>query len=381
MLYLLQRFGFSLPTSDKQTLWLHAASVGEVNACYSLIKSLQEQNIDLDIMVSTNTSTGRDRLLRLHDQHIRHFYLPFDIPVCVSKIFGKIKPRCLLVVETEVWPNLYSSCETHGTRLAVINGRVSEKTLHTYGWLGSIYKKALSCPQLFLSRSATDTSRYIALGVDSNLVHTLGNLKYTVKPVSGVEPVAIEQPFILAASTRDNEEAIIVKAWQQATTQNLLVIAPRHPKRKSEILKALSGFNLTIAIRSENGSVNDETDIYLVDTLGELGNFIAQSEFVIIGGSFVNKGGQNLIEAAHAGKAVVFGASMYNFQHEAHDFLQHEAAIQVQSEDELTQIITDLSQNLVKRNSLAKNGSELAASYQHVLDDYLDILLPFIKQE
>ncbi len=379
--YLLQKFALDLPATAKDPVWIHAASVGEVNACQSLLQSYLQSNPSQRFLVSTNTLTGKKRLQQLFGSQVSHCYLPFDLLPCINHALRKLKPRCLLIVETEIWPNLFTRCHKNKIPLAIINGRISVKTLSANNCIKSAYKIALASVTKILTRSTTDSERFITLGANKNIVSKIGNLKYTIQSQHDTKPSTLQLPFILVVSSRDEEEELIVKAWQQAATPLMLAIAPRHPQRKAEILQALAQFNLTIAVRSQDAKVDTETDIYLIDTLGELNNFIAQCEFVIIGGSFVNKGGQNLIEAAHAGKAIIFGASMYNFSDEAEDFLQHQAAIKADNIDALTRTITDLSQNIANRNLIANNGKALVETYQHILVDYIDALEPIINAQ
>jgi len=369
--YLLNRFAINLPALSNQCIWVHAASVGEVNASRSLIEELKKIFPDHEILISTNTVTGKKTVLQTYSNTIRHIYLPFDINPVIKHALRKYHPECFFIIETEIWPNLYTACKQFSIPLIMINARLSEQTLSTYTWLQNAYAKALQASTLILARSNTDAERYIKLGAHKNNVTALGNIKYSVQSHIESTSLNISQAYILAASTREQEEKIIVKAWQQATTQLMLVIALRHPHRLKDVLDDLTKFSLNIAVRSRQDVVTDSTDIYIVDTLGELDSFIQQSEFVIMCGSFVEKGGHNLIEAANAGKAIIFGKSMFNFHDEANDFLQHDAAIQAVDADALSATITELSQNTAQRSELANNASKRVQAYKNILGNYV----------
>lgn len=328
--YFLQRLAIFFPhKATKEGIWIHAASVGEVNAVIPLLIKIKNEFPELPLTITTNTVTSASVVKTQLPKTIQHYYFPLDYRYAVKRIIKKIKPKVVFIVETEFWPNLYLELDKQKVSLNIINGRISEKTLHAKKWLKEIYAEILPRVTYVYSRSETDQSRFIELGLPEDKTQVLGNIKFSALSTEKIEPINLNRTYVLAASTRDNEEQFIVDAWIKAQHNvHLLVIVPRHPHRLAEILKQLSPFDLNIAVRSKKESVSDDTNIYIADTIGELKQFIAGSEFVLMGGSFVEKGGHNILEVAQLGKAVIFGPDMSNFMDEANIFIQYNAGIQ-----------------------------------------------------
>ena len=328
--YFLQRLAIFFPHKvTKNGIWIHAASVGEVNAVIPLLIKIQNEFPELPLTITTNTVTSASIVKTQLPKTIQHYYFPLDYRYAVKRIIKKIKPKVVFIVETEFWPNLYLELDKQKIALNIINGRISEKTLHAKKWLKDIYAEILPRVTYVYSRSETDQSRFIELGLPKDKTQVLGNIKFSALSTEKVEPTNLNRTYVLAASTRDNEEQLIVDAWiKTQDNKHLLVIVPRHPHRLAEILKQLNSFNLNIAVRSKKDSLSADTNIYIADTIGELKQFIAGSEFVLMGGSFVEKGGHNILEVAQLGKAVIFGPDMSNFMDEANIFIQYNAGIQ-----------------------------------------------------
>ena len=328
--YFLQRLAIFFPKkTEPNGVWIHAASVGEVNAVIPLLKKIQTEYPDIPLTITTNTITSASVVEQQLPKTIQHYFFPLDYHYAVKRIIKKIKPKAIFIVETEFWPNLYLELTKQNVSLNIINGRISEKTLHAKKWFKDIYAKILPLVSNVFSRSEIDRSRFIELGYPENKITVLGNIKFSALASETIVPITLERPYVLAASTRDEEEQHIIEAWIKSNhAEHLLVIVPRHPHRLPDILKKVSRFNLNIAIRSKNGHVTADTDIYIADTIGELKQFISGSKFVLMGGSFVTKGGHNILEVAQLGKAVIFGPDMSNFVDEANIFIQYNAGIQ-----------------------------------------------------
>lgn len=328
--YFLQRLSLFFPGSvNENGIWMHAASVGEVNAVIPLLLKIHAEHPNTAITITTNTITSASVVKKQLPDTIQHFYFPLDYRWAIKRIINKIKPKIIFIVETEFWPNLYTELHKKKIPLIIINGRISEKTLHAKNWLKNIYAEILPLVTKVYARSETDQSRFIELGLPKNKTEVLGNIKFSAPVSEKIDPVKLGRRYVLVASTRDDEEQLIVSAWKESVHNNhLLVIVPRHPHRLAEILKQLKSYDLNIAVRSKKETVSENTDIYIADTIGELKQFIAGSEFVLMGGSFVQKGGHNILEVAQLGKAVIFGTDMRNFKDEANIFIQYNAGIQ-----------------------------------------------------
>lgn len=380
--YFLHRLAISFGgKSKKNGLWVHAASVGEVNAVIPLILKIHEEKPELSITLTSNTISSASIAKKQLPNSIQHYFFPLDYSWAVKRIINNIYPKTIFIVETEFWPNFYTQVHKKNIPLIIINGRISEKTLHAKNWLKNIYARILPLVTKVYARSETDQSRFIELGLNPDKVEVLGNIKFSAPAQQDIEPVNLNRTYVLAASTRNNEEQLIVDAWLKAERKNhLLVIVPRHPQRLSEILNRLNQFNLNIAVRSKNNSVTASTDIYVADTIGELKQFIAGSEFVLMGGSFVNKGGHNILEVAQLGKAVIFGHDMRNFEDEVELFLHKKIGIQCDL-NELSDTFNKLLQNTDYKQSLEKNTHNLIDTNKNIVNNYYNKLKKYITLE
>ena len=379
MRYFLQRLAlyFSEPV-NKNGIWIHAASVGEVNAAIPLILKLHEEQPETPVILTSNTLTSAAHAKKVLPDAVQHFYFPLDYRWAIRRIINKLKPKAVFIIETELWPNLYIELYKQNIPLTIINGRISEKTLKANKWLKKIYAQILPLVAYVHARSETDKTRFIGLGTTRDTIDVLGNIKFSVPPAQNIEPLDLGRPYVLAASTRDDEEQLIVEAWLQAEHEHhLLVIVPRHPQRLSDIQKQLSHFKLNIAVRSNNDKVTPETDIYIADTIGELKQFIAGSDFVLMGGSFVEKGGHNILEVAQLGKAVIFGPDMRSFEDEAQLFIHSSAGIQCELSD-LPVYFNRLITDNVFRSEIEKNAVTLMNKNNNIVTEYYNIIHHYI---
>ena len=370
--YLQQRLGLAYKTQTPAPVWIHAASVGEVNAVRPLIQRMLEKNPALSICLTTTTPSGQNTARKTLPDTVDCAYLPLDLWWSVTHFLRRVKPACALIVETEIWPNLYEACFQYGVPLTVINGRLSSRTLNTKPWVRALYCKAMENTHAVLARSEEDAQGFVSLSVAEERIKVIGNIKFAANTENRVTPIQLDRPYILAASTREAEEKLIARQYLKQNKQDtLLVIVPRHPKRRKEIQQALASLSLRVAVRSKNDPVHADTQVYLADTFGELPAFIAGAEFVIMGGSFVDKGGQNILEVAQQAKAVIFGKYMDNFRDEARLFLQHAAAACAENEEQLGELITQWLADPAIPRRLGDNGRALMQENQNMLERYL----------
>lgn len=372
--YFLQRLAILFNTKVKPDgIWIHAASVGEVNAVLPLILKIHAEHPATPITLTSNTTTSAAVALKQLPEGVLHIYFPLDYHWAMKRIVKLINPKTIFIVETEFWPNLYRYVNKKNIPLIIINGRISEKTLHAKDWLKKIYATTLPLVTKVYARSETDKNRFIQLGAYTADIEVLGNIKFSALTSDKIEPINLSRPYVLAASTRGDEEQLIVDAWLKAEHgDHLLVIVPRHPQRLSEILTQLKQFNIEIAIRSKNDPVIATTDIYIADTIGELKQFIAGSEFVLMGGSFVEKGGHNILEVAQLGKAVVFGQDMRSFEDEANIFIQYNAGIQCEL-TELSGLFNKLLSDVNYKKTIEKNAQNLINENNNI-EKYYNII-------
>lgn len=310
-------------------------------------------------------------------------FLPIDWQFAVERFLRQTQPRCGLIVETEIWPNLFLHAHYLGIPITIINGRMSERTYETNNLVRGILCRTMEAVYAVLARSEEDAQRFIDMSFDAEHLSVTGNLKFAASGSQHTDAFQAERPYILAASTRPGEERLIVECWQKLELDDhLLIIVPRHPKRLPQIISELAPYKTKMAIRSRGENIEPETRIYIADTFGELDAFIAGSRFVIMGGSFKPFGGQNILEAARAGKAVIFGPYMDNFQNEAAVFLKQQAGLQVKSPDELCKAMAELIAEPEQAIILGDNGARLMQEMGDMAERYLkqlESLLPLFQ--
>jgi len=333
--YFRQRLGMVPPAKQAVDIWIHAASVGEVSATLPLISAIRDKYPDKSILITTTTPTGATLFGKQNITNAFHLFLPLDYPQAISGFIKQCRPKCLFVMETEIWPNLFRICNQENIPICTVNGRLSQKTLDTSGWIRTLYQSTLQNSSFILTRSDNDTKAYIALGADSSKVKTIGNIKFSANVGTPNQYRApINRPYVLAASTHNNEEFLIANFWKQRKlrqlSNSLLMIAPRHPNRLKNILGQLKNLQFNIAVRSKQEDITDSTDLYIVDTVGELIDFMADARVVFIGGSLVPVGGHNILEPAALGKPIIFGPHMENFADEAELLTHFNAAVQIE---------------------------------------------------
>ena len=381
--YLTERLGLANYTKGPFDIWLHAASVGEVNAVLPLVELITRQHPHLSIIFTANTPTGGMTARKNLPANIVFHYMPIDWQFAVERFTERVKPRSLLITETEVWPNLYLHCYHKGIHLTIINGRLADNMLLKATWIKRVYVRALEEVFWVLARSEHDRDNFLAMGAKEQYMKVIGNIKFSTAAQQKVDAFTTDRPYVLAASTRDGEERLIAKCWKKlAPVKRFLIIVPRHPKRLPQILRDLKPLDLNIAVRSRNQPITEDTQIYLADTFGELNQFIAGSQFVIMGGSLNPFGGQNILEVARAGRGVIFGSHMDNFSNEAALFLQHDAGLQVKTEAELCATIARLLSEPERANALGEQGLALMSKTGDMAERYLnelEALLPVFQ--
>lgn len=366
--FIKQRLGFAYTKPSSRPIWFHAASLGEVNALVPLVKLIQHNKPNESILITTNTPSGAQAVQKLDS--VIHAYLPVDWPWAVYCFLKSYQPKQSIVVETELWPNLFSFARRFNCAPVIINGRLSSKTTQKR-WAQSLYKVCLDHTTAIYTRSESDSQAYIALGADKEKVKTLGNLKFSgAIPNADELPRLIARPYFLAASTHYDEERQLCQALL-GHIEPLLVIIPRHPERLNTLLDSLSDLSLNIAVRSRNDAINQNTDVYLADTMGEMMPFMNHAEMVFMGGSLIEHGGQNMLEAARLGKAIVMGPSIHNFQHEV-AALSNANAIRITNKHELQTTIQGLLKQPDELTAMGQRAKELMKHHEQVAQKYYE---------
>ncbi len=386
-----ERFGerlgqAGLARPEGQLIWLHAASVGESVSLLPLIDRLQDGWPDRNILVTTGTVTSaRIMQERLPDQAL-HQYLPVDRPGYVTRFLDHWRPDLVLWAESEFWPNMMSAVAKRNIQLILINGRMSPASFKTWRRIPGMIGELLSGFSLCLGQTEIDAERLRALGADN--AKCLGNLKFAAPPLpadalelSRLADLFGDRPRWLAASTHGGEEDLAGRIHRTLKSRHprvLTVIVPRHPERGPTIAADLTTQGLSVALRSLGQVVTEQTDIYVADTLGELGLFYRLCPVTLIGKSMIGQGGQNPLEPARLGCAVVIGPHMGNFQEIAAKLTSAGACVSVSDEATLGEAVSRLLGASPERDALAAAATDLAAAEDGVLDAVMDELTPYL---
>jgi len=367
--YLYQRLGFYPEATNNKTIWIHAASVGEIAMIKPLVEHLNKRH---DILVTTFTATGFQQAICTLPASVSVRALPIDLLPISHHFIHHFNIKLALIAETELWPETLYHIAKKGIPLIQINARLSAKSIHTSGWIKNILKTTLRYFDHYLTRTEQDVSNLIAMGADQDKITITGNLKHTHTPDATHYPKHIDRPYILFASTHHPEEELFAKLIKQINLNKLAIIAPRHPERAGEILKVLKPLGLSIKQRSKAEAITEDTQIYLADTLGELTAFMKHAELVIMGGSFNKTGGHNILEPARLAKAIITGPSDNNIRQDISLLLQNNAIIQVNDIQQLAEKITFLMDNPNEIKVLSRHAKEAMQTQDHILQDYLN---------
>lgn len=374
--YVWQRLGFNRK-SDSPLIWVHASSVGEVALVRPLIEVLSKQHA---VLLTTFTASGYQHAERIMPEGILIQILPIDFYPISKAFMHNHTFRLALIAETELWPETLYQFRSSDKPLLQINARLTEKSLQSAPWIRQILQQTLGYFDQHLTRNASDVQQFRAMGVDQVKIKVTGNLKYADTSEHSEHKNLIGRPYVLFASTHKPEEMLFAGLLKSHRLTELAVIAPRHPQRAPEILKSLQPLELKVRQRSLGEGIDEHTQLYLADTLGELKAFMAHATIVVMGGSFTEIGGHNVLEPARLGKAVITGPSDDNIRQDIDLLLQHQAIIQVANETELAQQLSYLLNHPKEIERLASNAGNLMAAQGHVLEDYLQAVELYLKQ-
>ena len=368
--FLKQRLGFNSFKKNKETVWLHASSVGETKIALKLIKIFRQRNLEDKIVVTTTTKSSKSILDKSNEKFL-HYYLPFDFLFTMRKFITAINPKICIIIETEIWPNMINICSKRKIPIIIVNARLSKKTLDSNSMIKKIYANTINLVDGIYCKSEREKENYHLLGASEDKLAVLGNIKLCETPNEIVSKRPIERNYVLAASTHPGEERQIITEWLKINDKRtMLVIVPRHPERLGDILSDIPLSLVRIAIRSKKDKIRNNTQIYIADTIGEVEDFMQHCEFVFMGGSLVDHGGQNFLEAASLGKSIIVGPYMYNFIDETEEFLKNNAMIMVKNSKSLKHVFERLLKSKQRRDLFGENAKSLLQKKTKVLDDY-----------
>ena len=386
-----ERFGFGARQTP-HGVWLHAVSVGEVQACAPLVSVLHERHPEVPLTVTTFTPTGAARARALYGNLAQVRYLPFDLPGAMRRFLARVQPRLAVIFETELWPNLYRECGRRRIPLVLASARISPRSVGRYRRLGALFRNALAQAAVVAAQAPGDAERFRSLGADPSSTHVTGNIKFDFELPPDIAArgarlraqYAQERALWVAGSTHGGgEEQAVLEAHRQVRAAHpgtLLVLAPRHPPRFTEVAQALEAAGVSFVRRSASVDHGAGADcaVVLLDSLGELLGFYAAADVAFVGGSLVPVGGHNLLEPAALGVPVLTGPHTFNSEQIARLLIARGAAQVVHDAAELGARVSELLADPRARERMGAAGSASVDSNRGALEKLLALIEPLL---
>lgn len=379
---LTERLGF-YPFSLEKCIWIHAVSVGETIAAIPLIKSLKSRYPHLQMLVTTMTPTGAERVKSAFGDTVKHAYLPYDLPSAMKRFIKAMNPVICIIMETELWPNLISVCHQRKIPITLLNARLSEKSAKGYARIAPLTKEMLEQINLIAAHGVKDAIRFIALGAAKDKTIVTGNIKFDIeispeipaKSASLREQLGKDRFIWIAASTHEGEEEIILQAHAKLREKNpdaLLMLVPRHPDRFDAIAK-LSEQDFATVRRSKNETCTNQTAVYLGDTMGELLVLYGAADVAFVAGSLIPRGGHNMLEPGALGKPILTGEHLFNFAEISELFVSANAMNKVKDADELASQLISLMQHPDEQRKMGERALQVIANNRGALAKQVEL--------
>ncbi|MDD5134709.1 MAG: 3-deoxy-D-manno-octulosonic acid transferase [Phycisphaerae bacterium] len=377
----------------KKCIWIHAVSVGEVNATKTIVAELKKRLDDYEIVISATTDTGFERAEKLYGGELSVFYYPFDFSSVIRRAFKNLRPDICLLMELEVWPNLTAYAKKHNIPVVVLNGRISDNSFPKYKLIRPLVKPLFSKVALFLAQSNEYSERFCALGGRKEAAAITGSLKYdtaeTTESIPGTEKLANmldeDQRLFVAGGTGPGEEKIILDVFKKLKANpdfgNVrLAIVPRKPERFDEVADLIvqSGFSITrysIVKTGQSDSTVNDNSVILGDTMGDLRKFYSLATLVFVGRSLVPMGGSDMAEATAMGKCTIFGTETFNFKQTVDALLAKKGAIEVRNKEQLFEQADKCLSNPEYADAIAANGRKVIIENQGATQKTIDAIV------
>ncbi|MCW8329584.1 lipid IV(A) 3-deoxy-D-manno-octulosonic acid transferase [Photobacterium sp. SDRW27] len=359
-----EHFGFTPPLSVKHPIWVHAVSVGETIAVTPLLKQLKAAHPNTPILVTTTTPTGAEQAAKLGDL-VEHRYMPLDFSWAVRRFIKVIRPRALYIMETELWPNTLAIAKQSGVSTTVINARLSERSCQRYAKFQPIFDLLAKNIDSILCQHQDDATRFERLGIAEDKIQVTGSIKFDITPATGLSAAASalrqqlgnSRPVWIAASTHSGEDEQVLQAHSALLASHptaLLILVPRHPERFNSVFSLCQQQGLNVIRRTSNDTVQNNTQVYLADTMGEMMLLLGCSDIAFVGGSLIGDkvGGHNLLEPASLSLPTLTGPSFFNFMDITRQLLEANGAAVVDDSQQLTQQLCSLFNDPEQRKSM-----------------------------
>jgi len=384
-----ERFAYiDVPRTWQNGLWVHAVSVGEVSAAAPLVKAIRQRYPNLPVVITTMTPTGSARVKTNFADNVFHTYVPYDLPTVVRRFLNRVKPCAVMILETELWPNILRQSRLRHIPVMIANARLSEKSFRGYAKFPKLTQEMLSAVDILATHAEADARCFIKLGMEPSKVSVTGSIKFEIKvPASILEQAQVLRNFFgqnrhiwIAASTHQGEDEQILAAHRrvlQMIPDALLILTPRHPERFDDVYQLAIREGFIVARRSHSAACRDDMQVFLGDTMGELMLFFAASDLAFVGGSLVDTGGHNLLEPASLGIASISGPSCFNFVDITQILLDCHATLQVKDSDELAEKVIMLLQDSHTRADMGERGRQVIEQNRGALAAHLNLLEEF----
>jgi 3-deoxy-D-manno-octulosonic-acid transferase len=388
-----ERFGCYNGLELRAPIWIHAVSVGEVVAAEPLVRALRHAQPHAPLLVTTMTPTGSEQVRRLFGTDVQHVYVPYDLPVAVRRFLERARPRLALIMETELWPNLFHGCKARGIPVIVANARLSDRSAAGYARFARLTRATLRDVSVIAAQSAADAERFRQLLGSKGpepLIQVTGSIKFDMRLPASLREQAevlrrdlgVERPVWIAASTHEGEEELVLDAFAQVRAQlsnALLLLVPRHPERFARVAALCEKRGLSLVPRSSRLPCLPDTAVFLGDSMGELPLFYAAADLAFIGGSLVPTGGHNPLEAAALGVPLLFGPQMFNFAEISRLLLRENAALQARDAQALADSVVLLLSDAERRHALGENGRRVVEANRGALERLMKIVTGYLN--
>lgn len=380
-----ERFGIFKKTLPQNCIWLHAVSLGESIAATPLIKNIHKNYPDIPIVVTTTTPTGAKLIEKNFGNEVTHCFSPYDIPDVLERFLNKIKPRLLIIMETELWPNLFYSCKTRHIPIFIANARLSERSARGYQKISALSKQLLQAVTKIAVQTQIEAERFIQLGLDPNKAQVTGSIKFDLEIPAKLREKAKdlrqqwgETRFVwVAASTHEGEETQILAAFKKLKLQLpqlLLVLVPRHQERFARVIQLCKNHSENIVLRSENRACTADTEIFIGDSMGELLLFYAAADVAFVGGSLIAVGGHNPLEPAALNLPILMGPHYFNFADICSRLSSTSALKIVNNEEELHQQLFSIASNDNLRHEMGNKAYEFVLQNKGATEKHLQMI-------
>jgi len=387
-----ERLGLYEPGPKDALVWIHAVSVGEVQAAAPLIKPFLDRFPGGGVMVTTTTPTGSRRLRDLFEDRVRHLYTPFDLTPIMNRFLDAVRPGLTIVMETEIWPNMLGTCKDRGIPVILANARLSERSARGYARLGRFPRETFSLITAIAAQSPQDAERFVRLGAPPERVQVTGSIKFDVRlPGSLLDQAEVmrrvwgtDRPVWVAASTHEGEEEQVLSAHREILRHlphTLLVLVPRHMERFERVASLVARHGMSLARRTGGMPCREDTRVFLGDTMGELLVFLAAADAAFIGGSLVPVGGHNLLEAAAVGVPVAIGPNVHNFAQITDLMVREGGAVQVEDANALARCMADWLSDAAGRARVGENGRRVVEKNRGALKRLLALIDSYLPSD